>query len=322
MKRLTQFLLISLTTTSLLGCVSTASITKDAYGSKEGELPLLTRSDFNAMKPLFLTKVTDFRNTGNLPFDVTGFEVCSLSKNDIQQVSGFTSLVEIANKMNNPEAQNESKSLAERVNSSAAQQSSTQTKTTYTWGDGSVIAKPEDCSQLLSEQPPARYLVKYSYSTLVEAETNVSGKVYESTSESSVHNVIGMERKVKGTFTTSASSVEFGGSMHDGLISSLVINLNDMQDPTFTYSFSDEQGRVSFMDVASTQGIYMTSESVNLSGNRTRTTTYSGKEIAMISRSKDGKPHGEMITINKQYGDTTMCFENGAIVQTSTCEKF
>lgn len=322
MKRSTQLFLITSTTSTLLGCMSTASMTKDAYGSKEGDLPILVRSDFNAMKPQFLSKVTDFRKTGNLPFDVTGFEICPLSKKDIQQISGFSELVKIASEENNLGDQDDSKSLADRVNTSAAQQSSTQTNITYTWFGGSVMAKPEDCSKLLSEKVPARFLVEYRYTSLVEVNVNVSGEVYENSSETKAHNVVGTDRKVNGTFVTSATSVEFSGSMHDGLISSLVINLNDMSDPTFSYTFFDEQGRVSFMDLASTQGIYMTSESVNLSENRVRTTTYSGKELASINRIKNGKAHGETKAINKQYGDTIICYENGNVVQTSTCEVF
>lgn len=302
----------------LQGC-NVTSIAQDAYGSKKGDLPQFERAAFNAQKPIFLAKLDEFNSTNSLPFNKTGLIECMLEDEQIQEIGGYTQLVTISKKLANPGQ--ESTSLSDKVNSAASAQSSKTTQT-YTWQGGDLWSDKEGCMAAAKGETPTRYMVEQQYVIDTHVRIEISGDIHESNSSSSTHSVSGIEINGNQTSTTTVSSTKLGGTVHEGFMSSLAIGLNNMNDPNFIYTFADESGQVMMSDFAMTKGLYNSSESVNLPGERVKSKSYSGAILAGIHRSKDGIAHGEQTSFNKQYGDTIMCFENGVLVQTSTCEKF
>ena len=244
---------------------------------------------------------------------------CMVSEQAIQRISGFDGLKEMAEQMK--QAPEKSGSLTDQVNNAASNQGA-QTTQEYTWQGGQLWSDKDGCLAAASDGYPTRYIIEHQYVLDTHTKIEIDGTVHENNSTTTSHVISAVENNGLKSEIVQVSSVKLGGSLHDGFMSSLVIGMNGMEDPSLSYIISDEAGQVVFSDTGMTRGLYNTSEVVNLSDNRMRTKNYSGSVLTGIYRSKDGAAHGEQITYNKQYGDTVHCFENGVIVQTSTCERF
>lgn len=314
-----QMGIVASTPVLLYGCMSTTSMMQDAYGSKKGDLPQLERAEFNTYKPVFLAKVSEFNSNGQLPYNRTGMSECMVSEEAIKRISGFDSLTESADKLK--QAPEESGSLTDQVNNAASNQGA-QTTQEYTWRGGQLWSDKDGCLAAANDGYPTRYIIEHQYVVDTHTKIEMGGTVHENNSTATNHLISAIESNGPKSEIVQISSIKLGGSLHDGFMSSLVIGMNGMEDPSFSYIISDEAGQVSFSDVGMTRGLYNTSEVVILPNDRTRTKNYSGSVLTGIYRSKGGVAHGEQITYNKQYGDTVHCFENGVIVQTSTCERF
>ena len=270
-------------------------------------------------KPIFLAKVKEFNTTGELPFNKTGMSECMIDDVQLQKISGFSELVTEAEKRKN--AVEKSSSLTDQVNNAASSQS-VQTTQTYSWQGGELWSDRDGCTKAAIGETPSRYMVEQQYLLTTVSKVEINGEVNESSMTHTTHSISGVEEEGGRKHTTMVSSIKLGGEHFEGFVANLSISMNNMEDPTFTYMVSDVSGFVSFSDVAMTKGIYDSSEGVNLPGGKMRKKSYSGAALAGIHRSKNGLAHGEQVIYNKSYGDTVMCFENGVLVQTSTCEKF
>lgn len=296
------------------GCMSTKSMTMKATGAKEGELPQFERHDYQVAQSAFRANLPKFRRTGKLPVDTTGFVTCDVDVETVQRITGYTDLLRSLQKSEST-ADDSSSLASQAANAAGSAGSAVSVSQTYHWQYGSVEAKPTQCDRIAADHsaPGLKYLVDSQY--VMRTTANESHMTHTTTTRSFVDN---LENGAAVHMT--ASSTKAAGGRFDSVMSRAVVSMNALDEPMFSYSYAFDGDMIAMFEPASQRGLYMTRVTKDVGEGRKRSHTYQGKELTMITRSRNGKPHGQQEFI--KFDLPSNCFDNGEIVQVSNCERF
>lgn len=298
----------------IAGCVNTKSNYMAATGAREGELPVVTRQDFLAAQTAFRAKRSEFRSTGQIPVDTTNFVDCNFDEKKVQDISGYTEMLRLAQPAK--DEKKPSGSLASQVASDSGKAgSSIQAEQSYHWQGGAVLALPENC-EVVAENHLAggtQYLVNSAQLMTVTVNTSVTS--YNTITQSYVDNIDDNTRK-----SMTVSSQKVGGAFFEGMTAKLALSMNNLEDPLFTYRYYNAGESIAMTEVASTPGVFQTQITTELDDGKVRTKSYAGTELTMIHRSRNGRPHGLQEFL--KFDLPANCYDNGENVLTANCERF
>lgn len=299
------------------GCgMTNKSMVMEATGAREGELPRFERHDYQTAQSTFRSKLAAFRSSGEMPADTTGFVVCDIAEETVQDISGYTRTVRALQNINGDQKTPGSGSLAAEVAGDAGSAGSAYNATqTFHWQGGAVSAPAGMCAAVASDHLAAglKYLVSSQYVTTTTVNTSVT--THTATAQVFVDN-LGSDTRT----STTISSMKMGGAMASGLMARAVISINDLDEPAFSYAYFHDGDSLFTMEAASARGIYHTRAATALDDGKVRTEAYVGRELAMINRSRNGQPHGLQEFV--KYSLPATCYDNGEKVQSASCERF